>query len=156
MDSEPQFSVERYAQMIEEVKPLLIAHWEEIAMFKDKIKLAPAFDKYKELDEKGGLHIITARLDGKLIGYHVAFVTPHPHYMNDLMSLTDIFFILPEHRKGLLGFRLFRFIEQEMKKLGVTKMMAGTKLNRDLGVLFERLGWEPTDRLYAKCIRNGG
>jgi GNAT superfamily N-acetyltransferase len=152
MDSEPQFKVERYADVIAEAIPLLSYHWEEIAMFKDKIKLCPAFDKYEEIDKAGGLHIITARVGGRLIGYHVAFVTPHPHYKNNLMSLTDIFFILPEHRKGLLGFRFFQFIEHEMRKLGVTKMMAGTKLNRDLGILFERLGWEPTDRMYSKYI----
>jgi len=152
MGSELKFSVEKYEEMIAEAIPLFTRHWEEIALFKDKIRFAPDYSKYEALEAAGGLHICTVRVDGRLVGYHVALVTPHPHYMNDLMSLTDIFYIHPDHRKGLTGFIFFRFIEAELKKLGVSKMMAGTKLNKDLGVMFDRLGWTPTDRMYAKVI----
>jgi GNAT superfamily N-acetyltransferase len=152
MASEPVFSVEKYADVIAEAKPLLVAHWEEVALFKDRIKLAPDFDKYEQMEKVGGLHICTVRVDGRMVGYHVAIVSRHPHYMNDIFSLTDIFFVAPDYRRGQLGLDFFRFIENEMKKLGVSKMMAGTKLHRDLDIMFRRLGWSPTDRMYAKCI----
>jgi GNAT superfamily N-acetyltransferase len=144
--------VERYADVIEEAKPLLARHWEEIALFKDKVKLAPDYDKYAELAEGGNLHICTVRSDGELIGYHAAFLSNHPHYKNDLMALTDIFYLTPEFRRGLLGFRFFRFIEGELKKLGVVKMMAGSKTSLDLRVLFIRLGWIETDIMHGKYI----
>lgn len=152
MDSEIRFDVERYADVIEEAKSLLLDHWEEIALFKDKIKLAPDYDKYATLAEAGNLHISTVRSDGKLVGYHAAFLSYHPHYKNDLMALTDIFYVIPKFRKGLLGFRFFRFIEAELKAIGVVKMMAGSKTSLDLRVLFNRLGWVETDIMHGKYI----
>lgn len=152
MASEPKFSVERYVDVIEEAKPLLRLHWEQIALLKDKIEFAPNYEKYAELDQAGSLHVCTVRVYGRLVGYHAAFLSNHPHYKNDLMGLTDIFFILPDFRIGLTGFHFLQFVEAEMRKLGVTKMIAGTKLHHDLSVLFERLGWKPTDMMYAKYI----
>jgi hypothetical protein len=152
MASEAQFAVERYAQVIGEIKPILLRHWEEIALLKNKIEFAPDYDKYAALDAGGSLHVSTVRIDGALVGYHVAFLSHHPHYSQSLMALTDIFYVVPEQRRGLMAFRFFQFIEAEMRKLGVVKMIAGTKLHFDLSPLFDRLGWKATDVMYAKYI----
>jgi len=151
-DPVPVFNMESFEDVLEEAKPLLDRHWELIALRKDKIKLAPDFEKYRELDRAGSLKIATIRVEGRLVGYWVAFLSHHPHYKNDLMALTDIFFLLPEYRSGLLGYRFLEYVEQEMKNLGVVQIMAGTKLHYDLSRLFERLGWTATDMMYAKYI----
>ena len=146
------FQVERWSDLQAEMLPLLSKHWEEIAINRDKIPLDIDMDRYAALEEAGALHIVTAREDGELIGYHVAIVSPHLHYKSTLHGITDVYFIRPEHRKGFTGIRLFKRVEEEMRKLGVRKLFTGTKLHLDMGKVFERLGYSPTERLYTKYI----
>ena len=147
-----QFAVESGRSIRDEVFSLTQLHWEEIALDKDKITLAPNYERYEELDAMGVLHTITAREAGKLVGYHFSFIQPHLHYRNDLMCFTDIFFLHPEHRKGLAAFGLFRAVETEMKKIGVKKIIMGCKDHHNLAPIFNRLGWTLTDHMYAKYI----
>lgn len=155
------YQEEPFDTAFEEAQELLEQHWEEIAMNKDKIKLAIDKDRYKELADRGVLHIVTARDaniqkwaydPGKLIGYHVGMITPHLHYKNDLHGLTDIFFIHPDYRKGRIGIELFKFVEKAMKAHGVVKMMTAVKMHKDVGKIFEWLGWTEAERGFCKYI----
>ena len=58
-----------------ELIPLLIAHYHEVAHFRD-IPLAPDRAGYQRIWDAGMLRIYTARADGQLIGYMVGFITP--------------------------------------------------------------------------------
>src|SRR5580700_5462094 len=55
------YQVEPFDTSFEEAQELLIEHWEEIALNKDKIKLAVDVTRYKELADRGALHIVTVR-----------------------------------------------------------------------------------------------
>jgi GNAT superfamily N-acetyltransferase len=155
------YAVEPFDTAFEEAQELLQEHWEEIALNKDKIKLAVNVEQYQDLANKGILHIITARDaniqksawdPGKLIGYYVCMISTHLHYKNDLHAFTDIFFIHPDYRKGRTGLELFKFVEGYLKGKGVVRIMAGTKLHKDIGRLYEYLGWTEVERLYSKYI----
>jgi GNAT superfamily N-acetyltransferase len=155
------YQVEPFDTSFEEAQELLIEHWEEIALNKDKIKLAVDVTRYKELADRGALHIVTVRDasiqksawdPGKLVGYHVAIINVHMHYKNDLHGFTDIFFIHPDYRKGRIGIDLFRFVEKSMKERGVVKLMTAVKMHKDVGPIFEWLGWTETERMFSKYI----
>ena len=155
------YQVEPFDTSFDEAQELLKQHWEEIALDKGHIKLAIDVDRYKQLADKEILHIVTVRdaniqkwaFDpGKLIGYHVAMVLPHLHYKNDLHAVTDIFFIHPGYRKGRIGINLFKFVERELKNRGVVKMCTSVKLHKDVGAIFERLGWTETERVFTKYV----
>jgi GNAT superfamily N-acetyltransferase len=155
------YQVEPFDTAFEEAQELLEQHWEEIALNKDKIKLAIDKDRYKHLYDSGILHIVTVRDaneqkwsydPGKLIGYHVSMIVPHLHYKNDLHGMTDIFFIHPDYRKGRIGIEMFKFVEKSLKERGVVKLMTAVKLHKDIGAIFERLGWTEIERLYSKYI----
>jgi hypothetical protein len=81
-----------------EITPLLQAHWEEIAHYKD-IELAPNVEAYAKLEAAGILHCYTARVAGALVGYFVTTVVPSLHYRGSLQAHQDVLFVLPEHRK---------------------------------------------------------
>lgn len=155
------YQVEPFDTFFEEAQELLEQHWEEIALNKDKIKLAIDVDKYREAAARGALHIVTVRdaneqkwaFDpGKLVGYHVALIVPHLHYKNDLHAMTDIFFVHPDYRRGRIGIELFKFVEKALKERGVVKMCTAVKLHKDIGKIFERLGWTETERLFTKYV----
>lgn len=147
-----QYRVERWRDLRAEMLPLLVRHWREIALNHADVPLDIDEAKYGELDDTGALHIVTARRDGLLIGYHVAIVTPHLHYRSTLHGITDVYWLAPECRHGVTAMRLFQAVERELKRRGVRKLFTATKLHLDQGPLFERLGYRPVERLYAKLI----
>lgn len=149
------FATERWADIYPELSLLLVQHWREIASHHDRIPLDVAYHRYLALCEAGVLHVLSAREDGKLVGYHVAIVSGHLHYQGTLHCITDVYYLAPEHRRAATGIQLFRELERLMKARGVVKMFTGTKLHTHdgkTGRLFEFLGYTHTENLYMKLI----
>jgi len=148
-----KYSVETYDEVIEDIKPLLEGHWEEIALYKDEVTFAPNYFMYKELEEKNLLDIFTARTDkGKLIGYCIVFTMPHMHYSTTIMSNVDIFYVAPEYRGKMAGLRLIKLTEQKLKEKGVKVIFHHVKVAHDFSPLLERLGYEKTEHIYGHYI----
>ena len=141
------FQRETFAQVIEEIKPLLDKHWEEIAHFHD-IALDPNYAMYRKAEEAGKLRVFTARKDGALVGYAV-FITGNLHYQSTSTAMQDILFLLPEHR-GFTGYRLIKFADSELAKEGVQITYHHVKVAHDFGPLLERMGYVPVDIIYAR------
>lgn len=150
------FAVEKFADVIDEIKPLLYAHWEEIARHKDLIKFDPDYARYRAMDLMDMLHIVTARSNRVLIGYAVSFITPHLHYKSCLMSLNDIVYLSPEYRQGSNAIRLFRYIENTLRQRGVMKAHITMKLAHDFGPVLEHIGYTEIERTYEKLLTKEG
>lgn len=146
------YAVEDWFEVRHEMEPLWFRHWDEVALNKDKMPLSPDFANYDAMEQLGMLHIVVARKEGEIIGYHFTLVRPHLHYVTTLCGMTDIYYIDPEHRTGRTPLRLFQFVEKSLKDRGVKKLFTGTKLSLDAGPLFEFMGWHPTETLYTKYI----
>lgn len=146
------YQIESFGGLINEIKPLLQSHYEEIARHRGKIALNPDYDKYRELDRMGFLHGVTVRNEGKLIGYFLSFVIPHLHYKDHIFSSNDVVFVSKEYRKGTIAAKMFKFAEATLKEKGVTKMHVNVKLANDFGSLLERLGYVPIERIYEKIL----
>lgn len=138
--------------LLNEIKPLLFEHWEEIAVNKDKIKLDPDYDSYLYLAKTGLLKVYTVRDNGKLVGYYSTLVTPHLHYRNNTYAINDLIFLIPEFRGKLVGLKLIKFAEQELKKLGVSVIMLHTKTEHSFSTIAERLGYSCVEETYSKYI----
>lgn len=143
------FAVEGVKAIREEGLALLDRHYEEIAQFKEVQKLDPDWNAYERAEEAGRLWVMTARCEGVMIGYIVMFLMRDMHYKSMLRATEDIHFILPEYRKGLLGYRLLLRMKQAMQEKGVQTITLRTKANADHGVLFERLGGVLHDLVYT-------
>ena len=146
------YAVESWGDFHREAMSLFIRHWREIAINQAEVPLDIDWERYAALDKVKALHVLTARRNGLLIGYHIAFITGHMHYKSTLHGFTDVYYIAPECRHGVTGMRLFQAVERELKAIGVRKLFTATKLHLDQGSLFERLGYKPTERVYTKLI----
>ena len=144
--------VEPFVPFLEEVKPILPIHWEELALNKDKVPLDPQYDIYLARDARGEVLSVTAREDGKLMGYFVGFIAPGLHYKTCLTCTMDIFYVHPDHRGGGTGWHLFKTAEAELKRRGVQRLFVGSKLHKDASWLFERLGYEEVERYYSEWL----
>ncbi len=132
----------------EEIFPLLVRHKEEIAHYPD-IELDPDWDWYRVADATGSLRCYTARIDGQLVGYFICFVQPNRHYKKSLQANQDVLFVVPEHRGSLVGYGLIRHAYRELKREGVQVVYQRSKAKRNEGRLFERMGHELIDQVYA-------
>ena len=146
------FHVEQWPTFKAESLYLWSKHWEEIAINKDAIKLSIDYAQYDQLDRSGALQVIAARNEGKIIGYWLGIIRPHLHYSTSLTAFTDVYFILPEFRKGRTGIRLFQFVEKTLKARGVQKVFTATKKHKDLSRMFEFMGYVETEMVYTKML----
>ncbi|HTN66402.1 MAG TPA: GNAT family N-acetyltransferase [Burkholderiaceae bacterium] len=147
-----EFQTEPYAVMKTEIRPLLLRHWEEIALDKDSIPLDPDWDEYDRLAALGQLHILTARQDGDLIGYFVGIVRPHLHYRTSLTAFNDVLYIAPQHRRGRTALRFFTAIADGLRERGVQKLYINTKMHMDFGPLLEFLRYRKTETIYTLLL----
>ena len=135
-----------------EIDACLHDHWRELALDQGQVPLDKDEAAYARLAAEGQLHVVTARRDGVLVGYHASVVRPHLHYAGTLHAFVDVYWLRPDCRRGLLGLRLLREAERSLKARGVKKLMSGTKMHLDLSRLYHRLGWRETERLFTKYI----
>jgi GNAT superfamily N-acetyltransferase len=146
------FEIESFTDNLPELKAILPLHYEELALDKDKVPLSPQYDIYKAREAAGELIFVTARQQGELIGYFIGFVAPGLHYSTCLTCIMDIFYIHPDHRGSNFGFKLFDFVEKELKRRGVDRWFVGSKCHLDASWLFERLGFERAEITYSKYM----
>jgi GNAT superfamily N-acetyltransferase len=147
------FRVERWADFWRDCQELTPLHWAEAALDKDKIALSIQPENYAACDEKGILHIVTARDGAKMVGYFIANVVIHPHYKDaGLMAFTDMYFMHPDYRKGGNGAKLLIEVERTLKARGVVKAYLSTKVHEDKSELLKALGWEPADLSFTKWL----
>lgn len=146
------YQTEPWATFKVEARELFERHWREIALNHAEVPLDIDHERYDALASAGGLHVLTVRRAGVLIGYHIAIVSGHLHYRSTLHGITDVYWIAPECRHGVTAVRMFQAVERELKRRGVRKLFTATKLHLDQGALFEFLGYNPVERLYAKLI----
>lgn len=146
------YAVESWTDAKAEMSALWIPHWNEVALNREKIPLNPDLDAYDAMEARGELHVVVARKEGAVVGYHFSIIRTHLHYKQSLNAFVDIFYVSPEQRTGRTPMRLFQFVEKTLKARGVEKIFTGTKCSLDAGPLFEFMGWTKTEVLYTKFI----
>lgn len=144
--------LESFEERLPELLPLLPLHYEELALNKDKVPLAPQYDIYIERERRGELMFMVVRDAGELIGYFIGFVAPALHYQTCLTLITDIFYIHPDQRGNNTGVKLFSAVEAEARRRGVQRMFVGSKVHLDASYLFERLGYEKVETYYSSWL----
>lgn len=142
-----EFARELVSDVEDEIKPLLSAHWQEIAHYLD-IPLDPDWEFYRTAKT---IRVYTARANRVLVGYAVFFISPNRHYKASIQAVQDILFVLPEYR-GRTGFRLIRYCDEQLKLEGAQVVYQHVKVKHDFGPLLKTLGYEPVDIIHAKRL----
>lgn len=144
--------VEPWSKFVIDAVELFPAHWEELALNKDKVPLSVQHDVYLAYEAAGQTLVVTLRQKGRLVGYFVGFLAPALHYSTCLTLQMDIFWTHPDIRGRLEGVKLFRVVEAEAKRRGVQRIFYGSKLHKDASRLFKYLKMEPVEVYYTKWI----
>jgi hypothetical protein len=148
------FQRETLFDVIEEVQPLLDAHYLELAKNQERIKLNPDWARYTAMEAAGSLLLFTARKDGKLIGYAAFFAGPHPHYTDLMLVSNDLLFLDAEHRVGRTGVRLIKYCEEQIAATysGQTCITWHAKERTALAGMLPRMGYCVQDIVLSKLL----
>jgi hypothetical protein len=146
------FAVERYEAVVDEIKPLLKRHYEEIAIHK-QFPLRPDWERYETVARLGKLVIVTAREGKKLVGYAVFLVSRHLHYTTQRLAANDVIFIDKPYRLGSAGIRLIAESERILAAAGVDKLMWHVKPSHNWAPILERRGYGTEEIIMAKILR---
>jgi len=152
------FASESVDQSLVEGEAMVRAQWEEVALHKDRIELAPDYDQYRKLEAAGKLLICTARDDGKLVGYNAYFVHRGIHYSKNIVATNDVFYIAPEYRlrvatgRVLIAAALLEYAEEKLKALGVSVISLHIKVRKDWSGLAEKLGYARVEYVNQKYV----
>jgi len=146
------YQTEAWSAVLPELQPLLVQQWEEIALDRDKIPYDPNWQRYRELEAQGALHVTTARDEGRLVGWYITIVATHPHYQTTLFGFLDIYYVLRPYRRGTVGIGLFAAMEQAMRDRGVVELISIAKFHIPTEPLFDALKWRRTGVTYTKIL----
>lgn len=136
-------------ELIEQLKPLLLAHFDEVEHYKD-IPLDPNYAAYKALDQAGVVRLFTYRIEQQLVGYSIMFVMPAYHYKQSIQATHDSLFIVKAHRG--VGEKFIQFCDSELQSEGVQVVYQSLKLTHNFGHMLERIGYQHVDNVYYRRL----
>lgn len=146
-------AVERIEQLAEgELWPLFEDHREELTTNKALMQLAPDMPRYIACEQAGAFFVLTAREDGRLVGYSANFIAQHLHYSALRYANNDLLFLAKTHRKGSLGLRLIRETEREAKARGAQMMVWHAKENTNMDAVLAKTGYRVQDIMYSRVL----
>lgn len=150
--TEINFQVEPFDKLLDELKPLLQAHWDELPTLDFQYDLDPEYQQYYSMQQRDALRIVTARADGVLIGYIVVFLTKALHHRQINTAQIDILYITPEYRGQGIFRSLREDTEQYLKKQGFDFIQIEVNTNMDFSPSLEKAGYRCSSKVLIKRI----
>jgi len=147
-----QFQEEKLEDILEEMKPLLVKHWEELANYKDIRPLDVDYDKYVMLNRIGYIRVFTVRDEGKLIGYASFYISANLHYQTWNHAAVDVYYLDPDYRLTGLGIKMFEEIEAWLKSMNVKSAVVMDKVHHSHEKFFLKMGYLPIEQNYEKVF----
>lgn len=145
------YSVMKTRDCLEELLPLLTKHYKEVSLL-GRYELKPNYKMYYALDDTDKCKVVVAKNDEKIVGYIVFFLGQHAHYIDCNLAIEDIYYVLPEYRKGRIAIKMFQYAEEYLKSIGINMIRYTTKTHIDNSALFEYLKYENTEKVFTKMI----
>ena len=145
-----KIQAEDYQEVKEEANELIYQNWDDTGYKEAGIELNPDWEAYDALYYAGMIGVYTVRKDEKLVGYLVVLARNHPHYKDHIFASNDILFIDKEHRKGLVGYFLVKYVTEDLEKRGVSVLLFNTTVDKPYDPILKRLGFKHSEKLYTK------
>jgi GNAT superfamily N-acetyltransferase len=137
--------------VLDEIKPIHRAHWEETEGYRHGIALDPDYDYMVNAERTGRFMLFTVRTNGQLVGNCMMYLTQSTH-TRKWIAEEDTIFIDKEHRKGRIGIKLIQYVERVLATLGVTEIRVTVKTVNRVGDLLQALGYQHTANQLIKVL----
>jgi hypothetical protein len=161
-------AVERFEDVLPELHPLHLRHFEETERYRAHQGLNPDYDALARDSRAGRLLQFTLReVETRALVGNIRFYLATSRHTAARYAREDTYFVLKEHRKGLMALDFWRYAERCMRtRLGVIEIRTDTKLTPGASIdvrdesgpakgvhrLNERLGYAPVAIQYVKTF----
>lgn len=134
---------EWYLDVIDEALPMAADHWVEVRQESlDKFYLDHS--AYHRLEQAGNMFVLTARDNGSLIGYVMAFKHASLQYVDTTLVQVEALYVLPKYRGKYIGIKLLKQLHNYGHMIEIK-----SPLNTDFSVLLKRLGYKELERVHV-------
>ena len=130
---------------------LAYQHWCETQQHRHGQGYNPLFERYNQYAKAGWFVQFTVRDDGRMVGYAGVYLVPSMH-SQQLVSVEDTWYLLPEYRKGWNAIKFYRHMENACKAMGAVEATLTLPVTKDLGPILKRLGYSPVSEQYSKNL----
>lgn len=148
-----EYQEEHYDEALAGIIPLMVSHWTEAGLYRDKLVFKPDFDRYELMYNNNALVIVTARCEEEIVGYLIAVLDAPLHYSKNRAAIVDSFYILEEHRVEGLSSTISKMLlkaESIVKDRGCDHIVIGAPAY--LQKLFNKEGYDKSEATYSKYI----
>lgn len=146
-----EFGLESAQSVLEDGAGLFLQHSKE-QEHDQTIPLDVDHDRYLLADDLGILRVFTVRDAGRLVGYACFCVGFSLRHKTSYQATQDSLYLAPEYRKGTLGIRFIRFIEEALRKDGVQVIRQHAHPETVLDRMLPRMGYVHAHNEYEKRI----
>jgi hypothetical protein len=151
------YQVERWDDALcRDAGDLLRQHHDEVGEHDDTLGYDPDFDTARLLDQAGALQIITARKDGRMIGYCMFDIGTSLEHRRLTCATQRMWFVHRDHRHGRVGWRLMTESIRRLSERGVRQVYphhrVGCPTETVAAKMMRRLGATPLELSYSLWI----
>lgn len=114
---------------------------------------AAKMDSYRELEALGLLQVLSARREGRLIGFLTLLAPVLPHY-GVAVAVSESFFVARADRGTGAGLKLLRSAEDIARHLGSPGLLVSAPYEGDLFQVLPRIGYAETNRVFFKKVKD--
>lgn len=136
--------------VLQEAYNLAKLHYEEVEDKSDKMAFNMDVGAMSNLLDLGLLFIITARVEGELVGYFASILSPDL-YNGGLVSNELGIYVRKDMRGSSAFHRMLKEVERVALSKGAYTQMMAFKVGHDDG-LAVRCGYQPTETIYHKLL----
>jgi len=137
-----------------EVAAMLLKHWQEIALYQGDVPLEPDLERYRALEKAGALLCLSARDDGRPVGYAAWILAYHLHYASCKTATNDVIYLLPEYRGRTAGLRLIEESERVLiEECGAHVIRWHIKPANDWSAVLLRRGYQVEESILGKYVK---
>lgn len=141
----------RLRTILDEIVPLHQRHWEETEKYRHGIPLNPNYEYMMQCEDQGRFLVFTVRHGDLLVGNCMMYMTKSTH-TQEWIAEEDTIFILSEYRKGRLGLRFIKYVEDVLRNMGITEIRVTVKTVNRVGDLLQAVGYQHTANQLTKIL----
>lgn len=145
------FSIEKIADIWDELQTNYEKHWHETEEYRHGQELNMDKTRYLQYEDMGLYFMFTARDNGKLAGNLGIYVMPSMHTQK-LVASEDTLFMLPEYRANGNAYKFCKYVEKDMEKRKVVEIVMTVKTVNKAWKFSERLGFKRIAYQYSKHL----
>lgn len=145
------YQKERFEDIISELPELFHAHYQEFEEDKENLPLDIDWMRCLRDELSGILHIMTARRDGKLIGYFFAYIQSNWHHAKTRLSASDSIYVLNLPHRAFIWRKLINETQKMCRDLGAKKLYIIVKAGSPAARLLNAMKLKLTEEVYS-CL----